>query len=117
MGWDRVRDDGRFHPGCERADYFPNHSHTLTGSTGHFYLTFWTCETVDTLAVAVVTPDTVIMGSIVPMDSMRDGYVVIEEEYEREEDGGGCDDGTTARERRIAGYIFSADSLRVHVPW
>ena len=67
--WNAAPGDGQIGFGCEVAGYLSNRTHTLTDNAGRFSLGFWTCETPETLAVAVLTPDTLIMGSIVPMDA------------------------------------------------
>ena len=113
--WNIAPGDGEVGFGCEDAGYFPNRTHALTDAAGRFELGFWSCETPETLAVAVLTPDTLIMGSVVPMDALRGSYQVNTGEFERA-GSGGCDGGAGVKERRITSYIYYTDGLTIHVP-
>lgn len=96
-------------------DILINRPFTLTSDEGKFYIDFCTCEEPDTLTVAVVSPDTLITGTIIPMESLRGAYEVVGGEYRRG-GGGGCSDDNPTTVYYDRGYIFSARNLVINVP-
>jgi hypothetical protein len=100
---------------CDRAVqpyYGGEHDISITHSNGRFWLTVWSCDRPDSIAAAVVLPDTIIMGSRV---WRRDYYY---QEFRRRyetSDGGLCanEEDVTV----IDGYMYTGiDSLVVTVP-
>jgi len=110
MAW---RQDGHrvgFCGGLE--DLLPSQPFDLTNDSGKFSVYFWTCGVPDTLSVAVISPDTTIMGTIVPMNSLRGAYEEIDGNWKS--GGDGCSSPTSTH--YVQGYIFDADSLVINVP-
>lgn len=100
---------------CDRAvqqDYGGEHDISITRSNGRFGLNVWSCDRPDSIAAAVVLPDTIIMGSPV---WRRDYYY---QEFRREHET--SDGGLCANEEDhivIEGYMYyGIDSLVVPVP-
>jgi hypothetical protein len=99
-------------PSAVQDDYGGAQDIAITPANGRFWLDVWSCDRPESIAVAVVLPDTIIMGSRV---WRRDyDYQEFWKEYETS-DGGLCADDEDVNV--IDGYMYHGiDSLVVPVP-
>ena len=105
-GWVRV------FPSCEQYGYgYGTRDIVITGNT--YWLSVFTCCRPDSIAAAVVLPDTLIVSQVV---LTRDLYrSEVEEAYSYGKDGFLCDDRITGS--YVSSYIYEAvDSVIIPVP-
>jgi hypothetical protein len=85
----------------------------LTDHWGRYYLSVWNCSAPDSIAPAVVLPDTILFGPRIARRSL--GNFRYDRTYEIEEDGFLCDDEHDVTV--VDGYMYdNLDSLKVMVP-
>ena len=93
-------------------DYGGTDDISLTDRFGRFSLSSWSCAPAESIAAAIVLPDTILLGT--PIDRRSLSYQEYDGLYEVKEDGFFCDHTDTRQ--RIQGYQYFLDSLIVTVP-
>jgi hypothetical protein len=93
------------HSQCVDGDYGSARDVDLTGASGTFNLSVWTCAPPDSLAAAVVSPDTLIVGDSVVRETLN--YSTMVQPTSHWEEGSGCDDGTNVESHYESGYAYS----------
>lgn len=84
----------------------------LTNGFGRFNLSIWCCSPPESVAAAIVLPDTILMGKAIFPGALN--RTVHSGTYKVKRDGFLCDDSETRY--RDDGYLYDVDSLVVPVP-
>jgi hypothetical protein len=84
----------------------------LTTHNGRFSLSVWSCAPIETIAAAIVLPDTIVLGT--PIDRTSLYYQEFTGTRAIEEDGFLCNH--TDYQNYIQGYMYDVDSVVVNVP-
>ncbi len=100
---------------CVDTDYGSADDLALTGIDGKFYLSVWTRHPPDSLAVGVVSPDSLILGELTLRPDLN--YSTIEKTGSYEEAGSGCDSGTTVETSYVSAYAYRmVEGVTITVP-
>ncbi len=114
---EHIRGSWRLVHSCRVAvadDYGGTNDVFLTGNFGRYYLSIWCCSPPESIAAAIVLPDTILMGKAIA----RASILYPQEHTGTYEEGGGgffCEQSDT--KQYVQGYMYGyIDSLVLQVP-